>query len=184
MRLSNHVTPTGWPEPPSDLGTPPVVSGRLLSIQSHPEVSVGSSLNVGFRAHVCLPSAPQTALHVASLCGRFDEARFLLVAGATVDARDRAGCTPLHVACKRGDLRVASDLLSPVTQVRRSTDGGLQTASQFCLSEDGFRRSTGCSKRPKAPSYFCFFSARKRRHVSAVQTYSEYGIREPERVLM
>lgn len=58
----------------------------------------------------------QTALHVASLCGRFDEARFLLVAGATVDARDRAGCTPLHVACKRGDLRVASDLLSPVTQ--------------------------------------------------------------------
>ncbi|XP_029826582.3 NF-kappa-B inhibitor epsilon [Ixodes scapularis] len=58
----------------------------------------------------------QTALHVASLCGRFDEARFLLVAGATVDARDRAGCTPLHVACKKGDLRVASDLLSPVTQ--------------------------------------------------------------------
>lgn len=58
----------------------------------------------------------QTALHVAALCGRFDEARLLLVAGATVDARDQAGCTPLHVACRRGDVRVTSDLLSPVTQ--------------------------------------------------------------------
>ncbi|CAN7938643.1 unnamed protein product, partial [Ixodes hexagonus] len=58
----------------------------------------------------------QTALHVAALCGHFHEARLLLVAGATVDARDHAGCTPLHVACRRGDLRVASDLLSPVTQ--------------------------------------------------------------------
>ncbi|KAH8030345.1 hypothetical protein HPB51_006777 [Rhipicephalus microplus] len=52
----------------------------------------------------------QTALHVAALCGRHDEARLLVVAGATVDATDDVGRTPLHIACRRGDCRVASDL--------------------------------------------------------------------------
>nr|XP_037272104.1 LOW QUALITY PROTEIN: NF-kappa-B inhibitor cactus-like [Rhipicephalus microplus] len=57
----------------------------------------------------------QTALHVAALCGRHDEARLLVVAGATVDATDDVGRTPLHIACRRGDCRVASDLLADVT---------------------------------------------------------------------
>lgn len=58
----------------------------------------------------------QTALHVAALCSRHHEARLLVVAGATVDARDDAGQTPLHIACRRGDCRVASDLLADVTE--------------------------------------------------------------------
>lgn len=58
----------------------------------------------------------QTALHLAALCGRNEEARLLMVAGATVDVRDSTGSTPLHVACRRGDVRLAQDLLSPVTK--------------------------------------------------------------------
>uniref|UniRef100_L7M7A2 Putative cactus n=1 Tax=Rhipicephalus pulchellus TaxID=72859 RepID=L7M7A2_RHIPC len=57
----------------------------------------------------------QTALHVAALCGRHHEARLLVVAGATVDAKDDVGRTPLHIACRRGDFRVATDLLEDVT---------------------------------------------------------------------
>lgn len=58
----------------------------------------------------------QTALHVAALCSRHHEARLLVVAGATVDVTDDAGRTPLHIACQRGDCRVASDLLADVTE--------------------------------------------------------------------
>ncbi|XP_077493586.1 NF-kappa-B inhibitor alpha-like isoform X2 [Amblyomma americanum] len=58
----------------------------------------------------------QTALHLAALCGRHHEARLLVVAGATVDILDDAGRTPLHVACRGGEVRVATDLLADVTE--------------------------------------------------------------------
>ncbi|KAH9380024.1 hypothetical protein HPB48_006158 [Haemaphysalis longicornis] len=58
----------------------------------------------------------RTALHLAAFCGRYHEARLLVVAGATVDVVDDTGRTPLHVAAQRGDFRVARDLLTDVTQ--------------------------------------------------------------------
>lgn len=57
----------------------------------------------------------QTALHLAALTGNYLVARRLLVAGATVDKRDYRLNTPLHIAVGKGFIKVAKELMTPVT---------------------------------------------------------------------
>lgn len=60
------------------------------------------------------PAHNQTPLMVAVREGRLDAAKRLLRAGADLDARDSAGCTPLHVAARpwwREDVAVVSLLI-------------------------------------------------------------------------
>lgn len=57
-----------------------------------------------------------TALHAAVLGGQWRAARQLVAAGARRGARDAAGDTPLHVACRRGDLACARALTQPPHQ--------------------------------------------------------------------
>ncbi|KAL3204928.1 hypothetical protein MRX96_041060 [Rhipicephalus microplus] len=57
----------------------------------------------------------QTALHVAALCGRHDEGSPAGCCRGNGGRTDDVGRTPLHIACRRGDCRVASDLLADVT---------------------------------------------------------------------
>jgi ankyrin only family protein len=47
--------------------------------------------------------------------------RCLLVAGATVDIRDRRGNTALHLACQIGDLECVKALTEPVTVAETKT---------------------------------------------------------------
>ena len=57
----------------------------------------------------------QTALHLAALTGNYTVARRLLVAGAIVDKRDFRLNTALHRAVKKGYIKVAEKLMTPVT---------------------------------------------------------------------
>jgi ankyrin only family protein len=57
----------------------------------------------------------QSPLHVASLTAQSRVVRQLVVAGATVDLRNKFGNTALHVACENGDLEVAKSILKPIS---------------------------------------------------------------------
>ena len=57
----------------------------------------------------------QTALHLAAVTGNYLVTRRLLVAGATVDRRDYRLNTPLHIAVGKGFIKVAKELMTPVT---------------------------------------------------------------------
>lgn len=65
----------------------------------------------------------QTALHLAALTGNYTVARRLLVAGAIVDKRDFRLNTALHTAVKKGYIKVAENLMTPVTylEAKRNT---------------------------------------------------------------
>ena len=41
--------------------------------------------------------------------------RQLVVAGATVDSRNKHGNTALHIACTKGDIEVAKSILKPIS---------------------------------------------------------------------
>ncbi|XP_023218350.1 NF-kappa-B inhibitor cactus-like [Centruroides sculpturatus] len=56
----------------------------------------------------------QTPLHLAVLTGQPKIARTLVVAGATVDLRDRHGNTALHIACRCGDISCVQALISQI----------------------------------------------------------------------
>nr|AAZ40334.1 IkB [Carcinoscorpius rotundicauda] len=58
----------------------------------------------------------QTPLHLAVLTGQYRIVRRLIVAGATVDMRDRHGNTAFHIACERGDMECLRALTTPVTE--------------------------------------------------------------------
>lgn len=46
-----------------------------------------------------------TPLHIASLYGRSKFIKFLKGLGADLDVQDSYGVTPLHMACKTGEVR-------------------------------------------------------------------------------
>ncbi|KAL4228198.1 Nuclear factor NF-kappa-B p105 subunit [Mactra antiquata] len=56
----------------------------------------------------------QTALHLATLTNDSRLVRRLVVGGAKVSLRDWRGDTALHIACRKGYLKVAQAILSPV----------------------------------------------------------------------
>lgn len=55
------------------------------------------------------------ALHLALENGHQDVAKFLLESGANIGALDANGCTPLHIACRKGLTSVAEAILSKST---------------------------------------------------------------------
>ncbi|XP_047001485.1 NF-kappa-B inhibitor cactus isoform X1 [Schistocerca americana] len=67
----------------------------------------------------------QSALHLAVLTRQPRIVRRLVVAGATVDIRDRSGNTALHLACLNGDIDCVRALTEPVT-VAEETMAGLR----------------------------------------------------------
>jgi len=66
----------------------------------------------------------RTALHLAVGCGAPSLVRLLVVCGGSPVARDLAGQTPLHLACRARDSEVVSQLTRPVTAAE-VTDAGL-----------------------------------------------------------
>ncbi|XP_041371739.1 NF-kappa-B inhibitor alpha-like [Gigantopelta aegis] len=56
----------------------------------------------------------QTPLHLAVILKAASVVRRLMSAGASVDVRDSHGNTPLHVACREGDVDTVQCLLKPV----------------------------------------------------------------------
>ncbi|XP_060073340.1 NF-kappa-B inhibitor cactus-like [Ylistrum balloti] len=56
----------------------------------------------------------QTALHLAVLTRQVSVVRRLVVGGACVEMCDRNGDTPLHIACRQGDIDLVRALLEPV----------------------------------------------------------------------
>ncbi|CAL1269184.1 unnamed protein product [Larinioides sclopetarius] len=57
----------------------------------------------------------QTLLHLATLTGKSNIVRRLVVAGATLDIQDHHGNTPLHIASRRGDLDCVQAMIAPIT---------------------------------------------------------------------
>jgi ankyrin repeat protein len=53
----------------------------------------------------------ETPLDLASGCGNFEVARFLIEHGADVNCRDKRGWTPLHTAARNGHLDIVRMLL-------------------------------------------------------------------------
>uniref|UniRef100_A0A0B7A240 Uncharacterized protein n=1 Tax=Arion vulgaris TaxID=1028688 RepID=A0A0B7A240_9EUPU len=56
----------------------------------------------------------QTPLHLAVLTHQRTIVRRLICGGATVLAQDKQGDTPLHIACRLGDIETVKHLLTPV----------------------------------------------------------------------
>jgi len=57
----------------------------------------------------------QKPLHLAVILRQHRICRKLIVSGATVDARDRHGESPLHLACSGGDVKTVQALMHPLT---------------------------------------------------------------------
>lgn len=57
-----------------------------------------------------------TALHLAVMSGNAVVTRMLVIAGASLDARDRTGETPLHKATMLKNLECIKALLNPVQE--------------------------------------------------------------------
>ena len=57
----------------------------------------------------------QTALHLATIIGDHVIVRRLMVGGIEVERKDRHGDTALHIACDRGFLKIARELLKPIS---------------------------------------------------------------------
>lgn len=58
----------------------------------------------------------QTPLHLAVITKLKPVVRRLMVGGANVEMRDHNGDTPLHIACRRGDLDIVGVLMQPIKQ--------------------------------------------------------------------
>ncbi|GIY66223.1 NF-kappa-B inhibitor cactus [Caerostris extrusa] len=58
----------------------------------------------------------QTLLHLATLTGKSNIVRRLVVAGATLDFQDHKGNIPLHIASRRGDLDCVQAMLATITE--------------------------------------------------------------------
>lgn len=56
----------------------------------------------------------QTPLHLAALTHQMEIARRLMVGGADIEIQDSNGDTPLHIACRLGDIDMVSVLLRPI----------------------------------------------------------------------
>jgi NF-kappa-B inhibitor alpha len=63
----------------------------------------------------------QTPLHVAVLTKQPSLVRHLVAMGAALDARDRNGNTPLHLACREGLLECVKSLTTPFSLEERSS---------------------------------------------------------------
>ena len=57
----------------------------------------------------------QTPLHLAVLTKQADIVRNLVIMGAPLEQRDRHGNTPLHLACREGDMTCVQALTLPLT---------------------------------------------------------------------
>lgn len=89
---------------------------HIAIIQGAPEVYNIMSLST---SHQCVNISNelfyQTPLHLAVLTAQWNVARQLMVWGALVALQDHNGDTPLHIACRQGDMNCVRVLTSPVT---------------------------------------------------------------------
>ena len=60
-------------------------------------------------------SLGQAPLHLAVITSQPDIVRKLVTMGAPLEERDRHGNTPLHLACREGDLTCVQALTLPLT---------------------------------------------------------------------
>ena len=56
----------------------------------------------------------QTPLHIATILGQSDVVRKLVCVGADITQRDSYGNTPLHIACRDGNMKIVQFLTEPV----------------------------------------------------------------------
>jgi ankyrin repeat protein len=76
----------------------------------------------------------QTPLHLAVATRQLLLARRLMVAGASLEAPDHCGNTPLHVACREGLADMVQFLLTPVQ--KQETHANSYTIPMQCVPQD------------------------------------------------
>jgi uncharacterized protein len=67
------------------------------------------------------------AIHWAAYSGKAEIMDIMLEYGAKIDARDKYGYTPLHWACRRGEIDTAEFILKKGGSINEATIGGLIT---------------------------------------------------------
>ncbi|CAI9718982.1 E3 ubiquitin-protein ligase HACE1 isoform X1 [Octopus vulgaris] len=71
--------------------------------------------------------AQRNLLHIAANCGSYECLSLLLKKGATVNARDVSGCTPLHLAARNGKRKCLNKLLEHDADINIRNNEGLTT---------------------------------------------------------
>lgn len=76
---------------------------------------------------------------MAALTGQTTIAHRLILAGATIDKRDKFGSTILHIACEKGDIDMVGTIITPLSDLEvqehtrrskyQSVTSGLDTES-------------------------------------------------------
>jgi ankyrin repeat protein len=75
-------------------------------------------------ATACGPSAPAKSLHAAVQEGDYPTVRHHIAAKSDLNAKDRAGWTPLHLAAMKGDLPMVQLLATAGADVTKAGTGG------------------------------------------------------------
>lgn len=72
----------------------------------------------------CGPSVPTKSLHAAVQEGDYPTVRHHIAAKSDLNAKDRAGWTPLHLAAMKGDLPMVQLLANAGADVTKTGTGG------------------------------------------------------------
>jgi hypothetical protein len=102
-------------------GLPPSATSMIEFVKQGRWAEVDAGLDAGYPVHETAPRSQETLLHAAAATHNLALVRRLLESGASPNAGDYQGCTPLFVAASSGTVEILAEILE------RGGDPGLTT---------------------------------------------------------